>query len=187
MAGNKPPFSRLVWVLALCISLPISVLATPKWHTGKVKYVNNACAPYWHMSKSMVFILMAPSAPYKPITPILVHHFVYVILPIALNQYVPLVLKDKHTVWMVSVVLHVLQTWHLLVLVLVLLKFKFLYMLAKRDNVSIFPTLLLPTSLNKVQRHVLLILVYPLQLLHGMEPILQMWCGVNVQHLIMVS
>ncbi|CDS13844.1 hypothetical protein LRAMOSA06018 [Lichtheimia ramosa] len=40
MAGNKPPFSRLVWVLALCISLPISVLATPKWHTVNGVHTN---------------------------------------------------------------------------------------------------------------------------------------------------
>lgn len=129
----------------------------------------------------------APNAPCQPIMLILVRHFVYVILPIALNRCVLVALKAKRIVWMVNVVLHVLLVWHQLVLALVLLKFKFPCTLVWRGNVLISQTLLLPTSLNKVLKPVPLISVCRPQLLHGMGPTLQMSCGVNAPHLIMAS
>lgn len=129
---------------------------------------------------------MEPAAHSQPITRTPAHFFVSETLLAALNPFVPPALKVKPIVWMALADPLVPQICNPSVLALVHLKSLFPFMLVKKALVLISITLLLATSLLNVLRHVPLRLVYPLLLVHGMVPILLIWCGVNALPLIMV-
>lgn len=113
MAGSSGSrLARYLCFLAIGISLPLGVLATPAWNTGNGSLIKTLSlyATSWIYteerianrvtSQSMAFILMEPAAHSQPITRTLAHLFVSETSLAALNPFVPPALKVKPIVWM---------------------------------------------------------------------------------------